>query len=234
MFLLDVNRIRTTPSVAAMVQAIQAGEMGWERDQEAAGTRAATPLDDIGTLVALYRPRVSRFLLFSLNDDEAAESLTQECFLRAYRSRSQFRGECHVSTWLLRIAHNLLRDHTGSQKFRFWRKVRRESLDAAEIAHRLAGPAQTAEAQMLTRERLACVWAAVSTLSPHQRSVFLLHFVEGFEIEEIVQSTGMKAGTVKSHLHRALTGVRRHAESEGLLAGTRRVARPDSAKGEGR
>lgn len=207
--------------------------MTWVRGEAAGRLETAAALEDMATLMAQYGPRVSRFLLFSLNDADAAETLTQECFLRAYRSRGQFRGECNLSTWLIRIAHNLVRDHTGSEKFRFWRRVSRQAIDAADLACRLAGAAPTAEALMLTQERLQCVWTAARKLSSHQRSIFLLRFVEGLDIEEIAQATNMKAGTVKTHLHRALTAVRKQAAAEGLLNAARGVA-PEGAGKEKR
>jgi len=190
-----------------MERAISSSDMGLLRDA-GAGT---TELDDVELLYRLYGAKVTRFLAFSLNDSDAAETLTQECFLKAYRTRAQFRGECAVGTWLIRIAFNLMRDHTGTEKFKFWKRVRTQALDVSEMGERLAGRERTAEAQMLTRERLTAVWDAVETLSARQRSVFLMRFVEEMEMEEIVEATGMKMGTVKSHLHRALAAVRERA-----------------------
>ena len=190
-----------------MERAISSSDMGLLRDASA-GT---TELDDVELLYRLYGAKVTRFLAFSLNDSDAAETLTQECFLKAYRTRAQFRGECAVGTWLIRIAFNLMRDHTGTEKFRFWKRVRSQALDVSEMGERLAGRERTAEAQMLVRERLSAVWDAVETLSARQRSVFLMRFVEEMEMEEIVDATGMKMGTVKSHLHRALAAVRERA-----------------------
>jgi RNA polymerase sigma-70 factor (ECF subfamily) len=86
-----------------------------------------------------------------------------------------------------------------------------------EVGERLAGQQRTAESQMLTRERLAAVWAAVETLSARQRSVFLMRFVEEMEMQEIVEATGMQMGTVKSHLHRALAAVRESCADGGSL-----------------
>jgi RNA polymerase sigma-70 factor (ECF subfamily) len=175
-----------------------------------------TELDDVERLYRLYGAKVSRFLAFSLNDSDAAETLMQECFLKAYRTRAQFRGECAVGTWLIRIAFNLVRDHTGTEKFRFWKRVRSQAVDVHEVGERLAGQERTAEAQMLTRERLAAVWDAVETLSARQRSVFLMRFVEEMEMQEIMDATGMQMGTVKSHLHRALAAVRERAAMGGV------------------
>jgi len=82
-----------------------------------------TPLDDLESVVALYQSRVFRFLLATLRDRDAAETLTQETFLRAWSARSSFREDCSLATWLIRIALNLARDHTRTGRFRFWKRV---------------------------------------------------------------------------------------------------------------
>ena len=67
---------------------------------------------DFDAVVRLYWPRVFRFALASLRDRDAAQTVAQDCFLRAYRARDRFRGEARVLTWLLQIAVNLVRDQT--------------------------------------------------------------------------------------------------------------------------
>ena len=93
-----------------------------------------TPLDDLENVVALYQPRVFRFLLAQLRDRDAAETLTQETFLRAWSARASFREDCSVATWLIRIALNLARDHTRTGRFRFWKRVSASAVDVAEVA----------------------------------------------------------------------------------------------------
>ena len=66
---------------------------------------------DFNQLVQTHQRRVYRVLLSLLRDPDAADTLTQECFLRAYERRAQFRGESPVQAWLLRIAVNLARDY---------------------------------------------------------------------------------------------------------------------------
>jgi RNA polymerase sigma-70 factor (ECF subfamily) len=82
---------------------------------------SATPLDDMDAIVAAYEQRIFRFHLISIRDRDVAQTLTQDTFLRAWSARSSFRGDCSVSTWLMRIALNLVRDHTRTDRFRFWK-----------------------------------------------------------------------------------------------------------------
>src|SRR5215813_14221122 len=85
----------------------------------------ALELEDFDSVVEQYRTRVLRFVFASVRDMDLAETLTQDCFWNAYRNRATFRGECSVHTWLMRIAVNLVRDHTRSRHFKFWRKAER-------------------------------------------------------------------------------------------------------------
>lgn len=172
-----------------------------------------TPFDDLAAVIEIHRPRIFRFLLASLRDPDLAETLTQETFLRAWNSRSTFRGDCSTITWLTRIALNLIRDHTRTDRFRFWRRVSAQTVDPDEIASFLPHPDSPAESRLIATEQVAILWQAVSTLSFRQRTIFLLRFVEEMELSEIVSATGIPLSTVKSHLYRALTRVReRHAE----------------------
>jgi RNA polymerase sigma-70 factor (ECF subfamily) len=177
-----------------------------------------TPLDDLETIVALYQPRVFRFLLANLRDRDAAETLTQETFLRAWNARESFREDCSVATWLIRIALNLARDHTRTGRFRFWKQMSASAIDVDEVAASLPNREGSAEAQLIAQEQVKLIWETVAGLSPRQRTIFLLRFLEEMEIPEVAIATGLPLGTVKSHLYRALHIIRtRHAPQKETL-----------------
>jgi RNA polymerase sigma-70 factor (ECF subfamily) len=167
-----------------------------------------TPLDDLESVVALYQPRVFRFLLATLRDRDSAETLTQETFLRAWSARGSFREDCSLSTWLIRIALNLARDHTRTGRFRFWKKVSASAVDVAEVAALVTTRDSSAEEHLIAQQQVANVWQTVASLSSRQRTIFLLRFLEEMEIPEIADVTGLPLGTVKSHLYRALAIIR--------------------------
>jgi RNA polymerase sigma-70 factor (ECF subfamily) len=169
---------------------------------------ALLELADFDEVVRLYRPRIFRFLISSLGDRDTAESLTQDCFLKAWNARNQFRGESSLSTWLTRIAVNLMRDHLRSRRLRFWQKTRSSAVDLLEISDWVPDDRSTPEQTLLARDRVRLVWNAVEKLSPQQRTVFVLRFVEEMELDEISSTTGINLSTVKSHLYRALHIVR--------------------------
>jgi len=174
-------------------------------------------LADFDEVVRLYRPRIFRFLMASLADRDVAESLTQDCFFKAYNARHQFRGDSSLGTWLTRIALNLVRDHLRSRRMRFWQRTRDTALDIVDIGDWVPDGASSPEAVYLQQERVREIWQSVDKLSRQQRTVFLLRFVEELELSEIAETTGMNTSTVKSHLYRALRIVRERAsgKSEG-------------------
>jgi len=172
------------------------------------GEQRISELDDIDALVRVYKPKVFRFVAFSISDRDAAESITQDCLLKAHLTRNQFRGDCSVATWLMRIAFNLIRDHTKSQKFRFWKSAAASAIDASDVSRYLASGERSAEAQLIARERVQMVYKALQELSGKQRSIFLMRFVEEMDLSEIAAITGMTVPTVKTHLYRAVGAIR--------------------------
>lgn len=176
--------------------------------ERAIGTNVATFAGDFEELVRLYRPKVFRFALASLRDLDAAESVTQDCFLRAYQASGSFRQDCSLQTWLMQIAVNLIRDQIRSRRFQFWRRARLTAKPVDAAGHALADGACSPEDQALLNERVAAIWEAAGQLPERQRTVFLLRFVEDMDLLEIACATGMKEGTVKTHLFRALRAVR--------------------------
>jgi RNA polymerase sigma-70 factor (ECF subfamily) len=173
-----------------------------------AGDHRISELEDIDALVRAYTPKVFRFVAFSISDRDAAESITQDCFLKAHLTRSQFRGDCSVSTWLMRIAFNLVRDHTKSQKFRFWKAAAASAIDAGDVSQYLASGASSVEVQLIAKERVKLVYETLLELSGKQRSIFLMRFVDEMDLSDIAAITGMTVPTVKTHLYRAVGAIR--------------------------
>jgi RNA polymerase sigma-70 factor (ECF subfamily) len=173
-----------------------------------AAEKSGGSLDNFETFVEQFRPRIFRFILASLRNRESAENLTQDCFVRAYQGRDRFRGAASPGTWLMRIAVNLVRSHEASGRLKFWRRTLRADVDLSDagrgIPDRLMSPEQMASA----KQQVDRIWKAAGRLSGKQRTVFLLRFVEDMELLEIAAVTGMKEGTVKTHLFRALKAVR--------------------------
>src|SRR5580692_134972 len=159
-------------------------------------------------VVSTHRPQIFRFLLASTRDPDLAETLTQDCLLKAHRNWGSFRGESSAMTWLMRIAINLQKDHWRNRRMQFWRTTRTNSVDLDEASDWLPSGERSVEQQLLAREQVGQVWKAVEGLSERQRTVFLLRYVEEQELSEIAAGTGLSEGTVKAHLSRAVARVR--------------------------
>ncbi len=180
----------------------------------AAGELGAAGLEDFDSVVRIYRPKVFRYILASLRDREAAENLTQECFVKAYQARGRFRGEASINTWLMQIAVNLVRDHCTNSRLQFWKRTMKTGVDVSAAGEWMEDGQLSPEAAAVARQRVTAVWTAAEKLPERQRTVFLLRFVEDMDILEIVAATGMAEGTVKTHLSRALQAVRRQIEAK--------------------
>jgi RNA polymerase sigma-70 factor (ECF subfamily) len=165
---------------------------------------SATSFEEV---MRLHQRRVFRVLMLLVKDADAADTLTQECFLRAYQHWDRFRGDCRMDTWLLKIAANLARDYRKNRRASFWKRLvglSHPEQPAIEVAATHASPEQA----LLAREELQAVWAATNQLSEQQRAVFLLRFAEEMPLAEIADVLGVRTGSVKAQLSRAVGKVR--------------------------
>lgn len=170
----------------------------------------AAEFDDV---VREHQARIYRVLWCELRDDEAAATLTQDCFLKAFRARTEFRGDSTVQTWLVRIAINLARDYQRNRRQGFWRRMLGGSAKEAELATGMAeDDAPPADRALIARQQLQRTLAAVNTLSSQQQTAFRLRFIEELSLEEVAGAMGVEVGTVKSHLSRAVNALRQQRD----------------------
>ena len=167
-------------------------------------------------LMRQHQRRVHRVIFLLVRDADIADTLTQECFLRAYQKRASFRGECRIETWLLRIAVNLVRDHGKNRRTSFWKKLvgLEDSSTNDEEPREFATPQPSPERVLLAREQLQSILSAVSSLPTQQRSIFLLRFAEEMSLAQIADVLDVKVGTVKAQLARATGKLREMKERQ--------------------
>jgi RNA polymerase sigma-70 factor (ECF subfamily) len=163
-----------------------------------------------------HQRRVYRVIFLLVRDRDTADTLTQECFLRAYLKRASFRGECKIETWLLRIAVNLVRDHGKSRRTSFWKRLvgLEDKEDGGAEPRQFPAPEPSAERTLLAREELEAVWNALSSLSPQQRAIFFLRYEEEMSLAQIAGVLDLKVGSVKSQLARATGKLREMKETQ--------------------
>jgi RNA polymerase sigma-70 factor (ECF subfamily) len=191
-----------------MAAGIGLNEMTPAMAGEATRIEGEAAVREFASVVLAHRPQIFRFLLASTRDVDLAETLTQECFLKAHRNWDSFRGESSAMTWLMRIAINLEKDHWRNRRLQFWRHTRTNSVDLDDASDWLPSGERTVEQHLIAKEKVAQVWDVVARLSGRQRTIFLLRYVEELELADIARSTGLSEGTVKAHLSRAVSKVR--------------------------
>ncbi len=155
-------------------------------------------------LVTDHQRMVYQLALHLLGDPQEALDLSQEVFLRVFRTLGQFRGQSTLRTWIYRIVVN-----QASNRQRWWRRRRRAQQVALEdhtAAHgELPEVRLSAQPDSVLEQREAAqkVWSALDTLPFDQRAVIVLREIDGLSYEEIAASLGVAVGTVKSRLARA-------------------------------
>lgn len=151
----------------------------------------------------LYRDHVGRVYALCLRmtaDTGRAEELTQDVFLRAWTKLSTFRGDAAFSTWLHRLAVNVVLADKRSQGKRWARLMGTDELEPYEGAASKAGLMEPSRARKGARMDLE---EAIAALPDGARTVFVLYEIEGYRHEEIAEATGTAVGTSKAQLHRA-------------------------------
>jgi RNA polymerase sigma-70 factor (ECF subfamily) len=166
-------------------------------------------IQDFDRVMQIYWPRVLRFVMASVRDRDVAETLTQDCFWNAYRSRHGFRGDSSVNNWLMRIAVNGVRKFLRNRRLQFWRQLQQSAVDASVMNELVWDQGISPEARTLVREQVRAVWDATRNLSQRQRTVFLLRFMEDMTVLEIAETTGLSVSSVNVHLFRAVRSVRK-------------------------
>ncbi len=156
-------------------------------------------------LVPLHEGMVFGLSARLLGDAEEARDVAQEVFLQVYRQLGRFEGRSALRTWIYRITVNQCHNRR-----RFWHRRHRdrgEGLEAASAAATARGGASPYD-EARRSERARRVQGALLDLSFEHRSVLVLREIEGLTCEEIAETLGIPAGTVKSRLSRARDAMR--------------------------
>jgi RNA polymerase sigma-70 factor, ECF subfamily len=159
-------------------------------------------------LVHATMQSVYRFLKAMVRDEDVAQDLTQDTFVRAFQSLGSFRAEAQLTTWILTIARNLALNRARRMKLESRWNV------ATDHALEIADPRAASEPG---DRRLM---AALAELPLPQREAVVLYYLEDLGVDEVARQTGRPANTIKSDLHRARATLRAvlpgHSETEAL------------------
>ena len=163
--------------------------------------------DAFRALVETHSRSVFRLAFRMTGNEQDAEDVVQESFLRAYRQLGTFESRANFGTWLYRIVSNCSVDLMRSKQARH-DQVRGESLDQDGAAEQPAvdqpGPERMAESAEIDRR----VQHALGELSPLERAAFTLRHYEGRSIDEISATLGLGTSAAKHSVFRAVKKLR--------------------------
>ena len=186
----------TVPALALVRNTVNAPAPQVPQDDAALAARG-----DRRAFERLYRANVDR--VFSLcarmvADRARAEDLTQDVFVRAWEKLGSFRGESAFSTWIHRLAVNLVLNDRKSER-RHDARIDSGVEDIDALPHRRTRGVDSDASPGLSMD----LEHAIAGLPPGARNVFVLHDVEGYTHEEIAGMMGVTSGGCKAQLHRA-------------------------------
>lgn len=149
-----------------------------------------------GVFIRTYSKQIFTLIWRIVRNQEDAEELTQDCFLKAYNTLNKFKGECLFSTWLYRIAYNTAISAT--------RKRKQEFLHIEEqMINQIPDHSIDEQFKHETNEnQLAALNKAINCLPPEERALLQLFYTEQKNVEDIATITGLTPANVKVKLHR--------------------------------
>lgn len=162
-------------------------------------------------IVERHQNRVYNLCYWSLNDPDEAADAAQDVFVRAWRSIAKFRGESELSTWLHRIALNVIHD-AARRRQRVplpFSATSTPNDDAGDVPPLDPGdPAAGPQETIIRHERQQAVRRAMAELPEHHRLVLVLFDIQGHSYDEVAVLLELPVGTVKSRLNRARLALR--------------------------
>lgn len=155
-------------------------------------------------LILKHEKIVYNVALRMMNHSEDAKDISQEVFLKAYRSLGNFDERSAFSTWLYRITHNTcideMRKRKGKQSYSLEEELENEE---GSMQRQIADEGDTPEESLLRQEQKSEILQALDTLSEEHKAAIILRDVKGLSYEEIAEILELSLGTVKSRISRA-------------------------------
>jgi RNA polymerase sigma-70 factor, ECF subfamily len=191
----------------------QARVVGWPEvgGREAALVQRCAAGDEAAyaELVGDHQRMVIQLAINLLGDRDEALDLSQEVFLRVFRTLAGFRGQSALRTWIYRIVVNQARNRQ-----RWWRRRHRDEQVSLDEHLQTFGDLEskndpdTPDRMLARKETAARIWTALDHLPFDQRTALILREIDGLRYDEIAYSLGIAVGTVKSRLTRARQALR--------------------------
>jgi len=164
-------------------------------------------MDALAVVYDTYSPLLYRYAMRLLGNQDLAEECVAETFARFLQALRNGGGpKDHLKAYLYRVAHNWITDH--------YRRQPPPQIDVDEIANVLPADGESLGAQIIAAEEQTRIRAALRLLTPDQRQVIVLRFIEGWSLKEVADTMQKPVGAIKALQHRALAALRRILEEE--------------------
>ena len=159
-----------------------------------------------GLLVDRFQRKIYRVAFAIVRNDVEADTITQDTFIQAYTHLAKFQGRSEFETWLTRIAINRSRDSLRRRRFvsLFTANEDGEPEGWVEPVDERPDP----EREIMARQLRTAIERAERKLSTQQKVIFRLRHYEDHSLEEIAELLGLRSGTVRAHLFRAIHKIR--------------------------
>ena len=192
---------RAAPKAASETQLVARAQQGEE--------------EAFAALFEMHKRRVYSLCLRMTGNTAEAEDLTQEAFLQLFRKITTFRGESAFSTWLHRLAVNVVLMHLRKKGLQ---QISLDEVDSSQDEPVKRDYGDNDRRLMGSVDRIS-LSQAIADLPPGYRTVFVLHDIEGYEHNEIAEIMNCSVGNSKSQLHKARMKLRDWLrQNEGLMA----------------
>lgn len=167
-------------------------------------------------IVERFQRKIFRVANAIVRDDTEADGITQDTFVQAYTHLSRFEGRAELETWLTRIAINRSRD--ALRRRRFVSLFTSRDDDGTETMLEPVDDRPDPERLLASTQLRAAIGKAERLLSAQQKTIFRLRHYENLSLEDIAGHLGLRSGTVRAHLFRAIQKIRK--ELSGWHAGS--------------
>jgi RNA polymerase sigma-70 factor (ECF subfamily) len=169
-------------------------------------------------LMRRYQARLSKYISGFVKNKDLAQDLTQETFLRAYRSRKTYVPKARFAAWIYRIATNLCHDQFRQQRTRptvslnksFTVQINEKGDEEDyELYEQISDDSiPRPDVEIEKEEQRMRLRAAIELLSEKHRTVIIMHVYDGMEYAEIAKHLGCSVGTIKSRMHYAIKSLK--------------------------
>jgi RNA polymerase sigma-70 factor (ECF subfamily) len=167
-------------------------------------------MDDFERLFNAHENSLYHFIRYLCGEEDLAADIYQETWLRAAKYLSAKKDVANFKAWIYTIAKNIFRDELRKRKINrllFGHAAIPDEIESDGLSHFQHLVPQTDQARQF--EIREAIEKAMASLSPRQKTIFILFYIEGFKITEICEMMTAAEGTVKSTLHRTVLKIRK-------------------------